>query len=347
MSEAHNQGTGKVKSPREQRMDEIVQNRKIEIVNELKTNEAPEPSSDPIDQVVEPVNELVNESVNVPVNEQVVEPAVDELSPVTNEEPDERKYKVKINGKEHEVDAQTLIKHYQMDQASEEKFKKAQEFLQQNKRDREEIERQRLLLKQQEEELAKRQSKPAQPLVNIEDITRQYNVAIIDGDEEKASKLFQQLIGSQSQTPAIDINRLKEELSQEATNRVRDELRRKDAEAWDSEVELAEALFLQKFEGITEDPLLMGAAKGVIQKFENQYPTWRPAQIMEKAAEELDKWVSKSNTANAFADRVARKAVVDNPAGGSMRNKPPAAPKRKTPSDIVNDMKRARGQPVY
>ena len=245
------------------------------------------------------------------------------------------KVKVKVDGQEVMMPLAEVAKGYQKDAV-------ASRRLEQAARERQELELFRRQLAEQEQRLSQARQAPLSPEGDAgDDLEAQIKAAmsaLIDGDEDQAAQALRKVVGRQAATPAID----EEAIIAKAEARI--EAKRQEAEnadAWrefvDSNPAFADETSKQRQYG----DYLFNTVYG--PKLEAGELSYREA--LRAAAQDVATVFQGEPEAPARSVREERKQRIDNlPTAGARAVR--QAPKSESVEDVLEDMRRMRGQPV-
>lgn len=245
------------------------------------------------------------------------------------------KVKVKVDGQEVMMPLAEVAKGYQKDAV-------ASRRLEQAARERQELEAFRRQLAEQEQRLTQARQAPLSPEGDAgDDLEAQIKAAmsaLIDGDEDQAAQALRKVVGRQAATPAID----EEAIIAKAEARI--EAKRQEAEnadAWrefvDSNPAFADETSKQRQYG----DYLFNTVYG--PKLEAGELSYREA--LRAAAQDVATVFQGEPEAPARSVREERKQRIDNlPTAGARAVR--QAPKSESVEDVLEDMRRMRGQPV-
>lgn len=176
----------------------------------------------------------------------------------------------------------------------------------------------------------------------ILELTRQYHDALLRGeDEEVTANLLAKLATAGGRAPQVDVDKLVEETERRVE--ARQEQRRKEQAAEERRQQLrdAYATFSEEFEDITADEALTKVADDFTLKVAEEHPTYTPLQVMREAGKRTRRWMKEKA---GDAPRVERKRNLRTATGNGTRQTPAPEEKPKSRGDVINDMRRMRGQ---
>ena len=249
--------------------------------------------------------------------------------------------KVKVNGEEVDVPFDSLKSSHQKDKASQEKFQSAA------------IKERELLYREQQiqEQLRQLNSQPPTKDVeqeeetsDVDDIVEKYHEALFQDDAAEAAKLLRTLANSGRSNATQNVEEVVNQaiLSHEAKKKAeREHIERA---AYQAELEDAVKSFNDSYPDIAESEELRAIADRKTITLTQENPDWTPSQIINAAAEHTREWAGTSIESNSRFNR--KQKIVRQPKSvrASSNNSQASAPL--TPSEIVEEMRKARGQTI-
>ena len=249
--------------------------------------------------------------------------------------------KVKVNGEDIDVPFDSLKSSHQKDRASQEKFQSAA------------IKERELMYREQQiqEQLKQLNSQPSnqdveqeEEVSDVGDIVEKYHEALFQDDAAEAAKLLKTLANSGRSNATQNVEEVVNQaiLSHEARKKAeREHIERA---AYQAELEDAVRSFQDNFPDIAESEELKAIADRKTITLTQENPDWTPSQIINAAAEYTREWSGVRPELNGRLER--KKKIVRQPksvmasASSSKDNIP------LTPSQIVAEMRKARGQTI-
>ena len=247
--------------------------------------------------------------------------------------------KVKVNGEEVDVPFDSLKSSHQKDRASQEKFQAAA------------VKERELMYREQQiqEQLRMLNSQPSGQDVEqkeeadgVEDIVEKYHEALFQDDAAEAAKLLRTLANSGRSNATQNVEEVVNQaiLSLEAKKKAeREHIERA---AYQAELEDAVKSFNDSYPDIAESEELRAIADRKTITLTQENPDWTPSQIINAAAEHTREWAGTSNDSNERVNRkqkIVRQPKSVRASAGNAKNDVPM-----TPSQIVAEMRKARGQ---
>lgn len=249
--------------------------------------------------------------------------------------------KIKVNGEEVNVPFDSLKSSHQKDRASQEKFQAAA------------IKERELLYREQQlqEEIKRLNSQPSQQDVeqqeevgDVDDIVEKYHEALFQDDAAEAAKLLRTLANSGRSNATQNVEEVVNQaiLSHEARKKAeREHIQRA---AYQAELEDAVKSFNEDYPDIAESEELRAIADRKTITLTQENPDWTPSQIINAAAEYTREWAGISLESNGRFNR--KQKIVRQPKSvrASANSSKESVPM--TPSEIVAEMRKARGQTI-
>jgi len=316
-----------------------------EVVVEESTEDQPveemNASVNPMSAREKALEEIYNrrrEEEGVPDTEEVTEDAPE--APVWH---DGKQWvtKIKVNGEEVNVPFDSLKSSHQKDRASQEKFQAAA------------IKERELLYREQQlqERIKQLNSQPPQQDVeqqeevgDVDDIVEKYHEALFQDDAAEAAKLLRTLANSGRSNATQNIEEVVNQaiLSHEARKKAeREHIQRA---AYQAELEDAVRSFNDNYPDIAESEELRAVADRKTITLTQENPDWTPSQIINAAAEYTREWAGISSESNGRFNR--KQKIVRQPKSVRASSSSPKDDVPMTPSEIVAEMRKARGQTI-
>ena len=248
--------------------------------------------------------------------------------------------KIKVNGEELQVPFDSLKTSHQKDRASQKKFEAAAE------------KEQELFVKEQQlrsyaEELQKQQpsKEDAAQKSNVEfdSIINQYHDALYQDDSAKATELLKTLTNSGRGTATQSMEEVVSRALKSYDESKKAESTAKERASYHKSLEEAIYFFEENYKDIASSPELRAVADNQTVILTQENPEWTPMEIVKTAAEYTKEWAGSINKTSD--GRVARKKrIVNQPKSMNRSSSGPEEQKILTPSEIIEEMKTARGQ---
>ena len=316
-------------SPREQAIEDLVVKRNEEFENE--------------------VNETLS-SEEVEEVEEVEEAAEKKPSPVDVWEEDGTWYTaVKVDGQDIKVPFNDLKSSHQKDRASQKRFEEAAEY---GRRVQErEAQLNAYVQKMQQSQQAQPPSKDAEPEQeqpdDSPDLIKKYHEALYEDDADKAAELFKSLTNKGRGQPAATQN--VEEVVERVLGRTiapqQAQTQRQQQYAYQKSLEDAVKWFDSEYPDVAGTPELRAVADNRTIDLTQKHPDWSPQQIMQEAAESTRQWAKEFLSPNKNERAERKKRIVQHPKAARASSKiGEDEPAPQTASDIIEEMKKVRGQ---
>ena len=248
--------------------------------------------------------------------------------------------KIKVNGEELQVPFDSLKTSHQKDRASQKKFEAAAE------------KEQELFVKEQQlrsyaEELQKQQPSKEDAAqksnVDFDSVINQYHDALYQDDSAKATELLKTLTNSGRGTATQSMEEVVSRALKSYDESKKAESTAKERASYHKSLEEAIYFFEENYKDIASSPELRAVADNLTVILTQENPEWTPMEIVKTAAEYTKEWAGSINKTSD--GRVARKKrIVTQPKSMNRSSSGPEEQKILTPSEIIEEMKTARGQ---
>ena len=305
-----------------------------------------QPAEEEMTAAVNPLSareKALEEIYNRRREEEHVEEEVEENAPETPVWHDGEQWltKIKVNGEEVQVPFDSLKSSHQKDRASQEKFQSAA------------VKERELLYREQQiqEHLKQLNSQPPTKDVeqeeetsDVDDIVEKYHEALFQDDAAEAAKLLRTLANSGRSNATQNVEEVVNQaiLSHEAKKKAeREHIERA---AYQAELEDAVKSFNDSYPDIAESEELRAIADRKTITLTQENPDWTPSQIINAAAEYTREWAGTSIESNSRFNRkqkIVRQPKSVRASAGNSKDSVPL-----TPSEIVAEMRKARGQTI-
>jgi len=281
--------------------------------------------------------------------EQEVEEVVAQDAPVWS---DNGKWftKIKVDGEEVSVPFDDLKSSHQKDKASQKRFEDAAAYGRQIQAREEQLNAYVGQLKQQQ---AARQQPPppqeaAQEGQDDQDLVKEYHDALYQDDAAKATQLFKTLTDrGRREAPATqNVEEVVNQVLGRAMAQRQAEQERQQRWAYNKSLEDAIHEFQEGYPDIAGVPELRAIADNQTVILMEEHPEWTPSQIIKESAEYTRKWVGDNTKLTRDNTRAVRKQrIVKQPKAASATSVMTDEESFSTnPTDIIQEMKEARGQ---
>ena len=314
-------------SPREKAIEELVSKRNDEF--EEETGEPP--SSEEVEEIKE------------------VEAKSDDPAPIWRDG-DSWYTIVKVDGEDITVPFDDLKSSHQKDKASQKRFEEAAEY---GRRIQErEAQLNAYVQNMQRSQKAPQQQPPSKDAApeqeqpdDSPDLIKKYHEALYEDDADKAAELFKALTNKGRSHPATqNVEEVVQKVLGTTFAQQRAQSQRQQQWAYQKSLEDAVKWFDDEYPDIAKVPELRAIADNRTIDLTQNNPDWTPKQIMKEAAESTRQWAK--DILSPSSERVTRKKrIVQHPRAASASSKiGEDEPVPETASDIIEEMKRVRGQ---
>ena len=315
-------------SPREKAIEELVSKRNDEF--EEETGEPPS-SEEPV------VEEVVAKS--------------DDPAPMWRDG-DSWYTTIKVDGEDIAVPFDDLKSSHQKDKASQKRFEEAAEY---GRRIQErEAQLNAYVQNMQRGQQAPKQAPPSKDAEPAQeqpdespDLIKKYHEALYEDDADKAAELFKALTNKGRSEPATqNVEEVVQKVLGRTLAQQRAQTERQQQWAYQKSLEDAVKWFDDEYPDIAKVPELRAVADNRTIDLTQSNPDWNPQQIMKEAAESTRQWAK--DFLSPDNERVTRKKkIVQHPRAASASSKiGEDEPVPETASDIIEEMKRVRGQVI-
>jgi len=316
-----------IKSPRDAAMDQIVEDRELEVFTEI----------------IEQAEDLSVTSEEV-VDEEEIQHE-DPTSPVFLKN-GQWFTTVKINGAETNVPFDGLKVSHQKDAASQQRFEEAavkEKWLNQKESQlRSYVQK---LQTQKQATPSPTQDDAPQKDTNFTEVAKEYHQALYEDDADKAAELLQTLTTGRSQGATPNVEEAVNKALQEAFSRQQMEQARTQQRDYQKSVKDAVGWFETEYPEIAGNAELRAIADNRTVTIMKEKPSLAPGYVIQAAAEYAREWASL-NLSSGTNERTARKKrIVSEPKPARKSAKiGEDEPENKSSSQIIEDMRAERGQ---
>lgn len=186
------------------------------------------------------------------------------------------------------------------------------------------------------------QTETGQANQEILELTRQYHDALLNGDDsEVTATLLAKLATAGGRAPQVDVDRLVEEAERRVEARMAQRQQEEAERTRKAELGKAFTTFKSEFTDLAADPELLKVADSFTIKVAAEDPTLSPLEVMREAGKRTQAWVKEKAGGNP---RVERKRNLRTATGNGARQTPAPEQPPKKRGDVLNDMRRSRGQ---
>ena len=316
-------------SPREKAIEELVVKRNEQFESEIDETL----SSEEVVEVVE--------------TEEVVE---NKPSPVDIWEEDGTWYTaIKVDGQDIKVPFNDLKSSHQKDRASQKRFEEAAEYGR-RVQEREAQLNAYVQRMQQSQQQAPPPSKDVEPEQeqpdDSPDLIKKYHEALYEDDADKAAELFKSLTNNGRSQPATqNVEEVVERVLGRTIAQQQAQTQRQQQYAYQKSLEDAVKWFDSEYPDVAGTPELRAVADNRTIDLTQKHPDWSPQQIMQEAAESTRQWAKEFLSPNKNERAERKKKIVQHPKAARASSKiGEDEPVPQTASDIIEEMKKVRGQ---
>ena len=321
-------------SPRQKAIEELVVKRNEEFDEEVD---------------VEVSSEEVEEE-DVIINDVKVEAEKESPAPVWRE--DNNWYTtLKIDGEDIKVPFNDLKSSHQKDKASQKRFEEAAEY---GRRVQEREAQLNAYIQNMQREAAASNTTtnpdvdPEQEPDDSPDLIKKYHEALYEDDADKAAELFKALTNKGRGQPATqNVDEAVQQALQRAMAQQQAQNKRQQQWAYQKSLEDAVKWFDGEYPDVAGTPELRAVADNRTIELTQSNPDWSPKQIMQEAAESTRQWAKEFLSPNKNERVTRKKKIVQHPrATNASARLGEEEPVPETAADIIEEMKRVRGQVI-
>ena len=320
-------------SPRQKAIEELVVKRNEEFDEEMDEDVSSEEVEDDIPDEIR------------------VETKKDDSSPMWKED-DSWYTTIKIDGEDIKVPFNDLKSSHQKDKASQKRFEDAAEYGRRVQEREAQLNAYVQNMQQQQQKQKTLPSQDAEPEQeqpdDSPDLIKKYHEALYEDDADKAAELFKALTNKGRGQPATqNVDEAVQQALQRAMAQQQAQNKRQQQYAYQKSLEDAVKWFDSEFPDVAGTPELRAVADNRTIELTQSNPDWSPKQIMQEAAESTRQWAKEFLSPNKN-ERVARKQrIVQHPkATNASARLGEEEPVPETAADIIEEMKRVRGQVI-
>ena len=322
------------------------------------------PREKAIEEVVAKRNEIFEEEVSEDLSSEEVE-EVEEIKEVEEKKPDPVDVweedgvwytAVKVDGQDIKVPFNDLKASHQKDRASQKRFEEAAEYgrrVQQREAQLNAYVQEMQQKQNQQVQNVQPPSKDAEPESKQPDVSpdliKKYHEALYEDDADKAAELFNALTqkGRGQSAPTQNVEEVVERVLGRTIAQQRAQTQREQQWAYQKSLEDAVKWFDAEYPDIAGTPELRAVADNRTIELTQSNPDWSPKQIMQEAAETTRQWAKEFLSPNKNERVERKKKIVQHPkAARASARIGEDDPVPETASDIIEEMKRVRGQVI-
>jgi len=321
--------------------------------------ELPEEELSPREKAIEELVVKRNEEFDEEVDEDVSSEEVEEVKEVEEKKPSSSDVweedgtwytSVKVDGQDIKVPFNDLKASHQKDRASQKRFEEAAEY---GRRVQErEAQLNAYVQKMQQSQQAQPLSQDAEPEPeqpdDSPDLIKKYHEALYEDDADKAAELFKALTNKGRSQPATqNVDEAVQQAMQKAFAQQQAQTQRQQQYAYQKSLEDAVKWFDSEYPDIAGNSELRAVADNRTIDLTQSNPDWSPQQIMQEAAESTRQWAKEFLSPNKNERAERKKKIVQHPkATNASARIGEEEPVPETASDIIEEMKRVRGQVI-
>jgi len=318
-------------SPREKAIEELVAKR-----NEDFAEEVDEVLSSEEFEEVQDVKEVVSK---------------EESSPPIWRDGDSWYTTIKVDGEDVSVPFNDLKSSHQKDKASQKRFEEAAEYGRRVQEREAQLNAYVTQMRQQQEQ--QQRSPPSQDATPAQeepddspDLIKKYHEALYEDDADKAAELFKALTNRGRSEPATqNVEEVVEQVLGRTIAQQRAQTQREKQWAYQKSMEDAVKWFDGEYPDIANAPELRSIADNRTIDLTQEHPDWSPKQIIQEAAETTRQWAKEFLSPDKNERATRKKKLTQHPKAASASSKiGEDEPAPQSASDIIQEMKHARGQ---
>ena len=257
---------------------------------------------------------------------------------------------VKVDGEEVSVPFDDLKSSHQKDKASQKRFEEAAAYAKQVQEREAQLNAyiHNLQQKENEEKSNTTQQDVEQKVEakNDPELIKQYHDALYEDDAEKAAELFKALTDTGRTTSAThNVDEAVERAMQRFMMQQQAQHQKAQEYAYQKSLDDAVKWFDSEYPDIANSPELRSIADNKTIGLTQQYPDWSPKDILKEAAESTRQWAKESLSPEKNERATRKKKIVKQPRQASASARiGEDEPAPQTSQDIIEEMKRQRGQ---
>jgi len=304
----------------------------------------------------EELNEEIDEDFSSQEVEEVEEGVIAKPDPVW-QEGDDWYTTIKVDGEDIKVPFSDLKSSHQKDRASQKRFEEAAEYGRrvQNREAQlnsyvQKMQQQQQMQRQQQTQPPSQDAEPEQEQPDDSpELIKKYHEALYEDDADKAAELFKALTNKGRSEPAAtpNVDQAVQQALQRAMAQQHAQNQRQNQWAYQKSLEDAVKWFDNEYPDIANTPELRAVADNRTIELTQSNPDWSPQQIMQEAAETTRQWAKEFLSPNKNERAERKKKIVQHPkATNASARLGEEEPVPETASDIIEEMKRVRGQVI-
>ena len=257
---------------------------------------------------------------------------------------------VKVDGEEVSVPFDDLKSSHQKDKASQKRFEEAAAYGRQVQEREAQLNTyiHNLQQKENQEKSNTTQQDVEQKVevANDPELIKQYHDALYEDDAEKAAELFKALTNTGRTTSAThNVDEAGERAMQRFMMQQQAQNQKAQQYAYQKSLDDAVKWFDNEYPDIANSPELRSIADNKTIGLTQQFPDWSPKDILKEAAESTRQWAKESLSPEKNERATRKKKIVKQPRQASASARiGEDEPAPQTSQDIIEEMKRQRGQ---
>jgi len=246
------------------------------------------------------------------------------------------KFKLKVDGQEQLIDREELTRDAQKLKAADARLRQAADV---NKH----LTARQQELDAREAKLKAREQPPASAGADDKELdaeAEEFSKLVLEGTKEEIAAATKKLLKKRSSAaPPVDedaiVRKTRAQLAQEA---------------YDASLVRGFEKFEKDYPEIFNDENLRAAADQRTNRISNEHPDWAPERVIEEAAKQTQQWLKSiakpaAGGKKPLENRDSRKQNLRQlPGQRSAKNEAPQGPKPQTRSEVIAEMRKARGQ---
>ena len=326
--------------------------------------ELPEEELSPRQKAIEELVVKRNEEFDEEVDEDVSSEEVEEVKEVEEKKPSSSDVweeegtwytSVKVDGQDIKVPFNDLKASHQKDRASQKRFEEAAEYGRRVQQREAEINAYVQQMQQKQNQQVQNSQPPSQDAEpepkqpdDSPDLIKKYHEALYEDDADKAAELFKALTNKGRSQPATqNVDEAVQQAMQKAFAQQQAQTQRQQQYAYQKSLEDAVKWFDSEYPDIAGNSELRAVADNRTIDLTQSNPDWSPQQIMQEAAESTRQWAKEFLSPNKNERAERKKKIVQHPrATNASARIGEEEPVPETASDIIEEMKRVRGQVI-
>ena len=252
---------------------------------------------------------------------------------------DDWKTRIKVDGEEVEVSFDSLKTSHQKDKASQKRFEAA------SAKERALLAREHQInqyVNSMNQRPPQEDAAEESETADVDGIVEKYHAALFEDDAAEAARLLKTLSNSGRGNATQNVEEVVHRAIQSYDQSKRVEVQKHKQAVYQKSLEDAVRSFEDDYPDIAESPELRTVADNKTVTLTQENPNWTPAEIIKAAAEYTREWAGTMPNSNGRLTR--KKKIVQQPKSVLASANLGSDQVAMTPSEIVQEMKKARGQ---